>query len=212
MEIDCKALGCMECCKRYWISVFPKEEKKAAFLLEKTEKDFLEKHCLLQAQLYPAPQKSKNRLIIPLTRIPKKFHSKIKKETGFLPEFFLVLPTIVFKRNKKSCEFLNQKNGLCKIYSVRPEQCRLFPFISFTERPLKKQYPFCAFLQKKNPKKDFSASLKKQLKKTKEYFELVEKNGFRKTWAFFPKKGFLRLDTFFLGNISKKDFFILLGD
>ncbi|MBU0636265.1 YkgJ family cysteine cluster protein [Candidatus Micrarchaeota archaeon] len=210
MKIDCKALNCVNCCKHYWISFFPREAKKIALKLKKSEKSFLENDCLLQVQLFPAPSKSNKRLFIPTTNIPKKLQAKIKKELGFFPRSFLALPTIVFKRKSKACIFLNQL-GLCKIYAVRPGQCQLFPFISSDNRSLHEQYSFCSFLQAKKPTKKYSKQQKTQQQKTAAFFNSVEKKGFQNVWNFFPKKGFLRLESKMIGKISQKEFFRLFA-
>ncbi len=212
MQINCQSLGCMECCKRYWITVLPAEAKKIADVKKERFPAFLEKRCLLQVQLYPAEKKRENPLMISSNRVPKKFRKKIEKELNGFPPFFLALPTLVFKRFPNgSCEFLNQKNGLCTIYESRPEQCRLFPFIPWNNKPLYSLYPFCAFLQEKKPMGRYSNYGKKHYQKVAAYFRQVEKNGFRSVWKTVPASGILRLDQKTLGTISQKQFFSLLN-
>jgi Fe-S-cluster containining protein len=211
MQINCQEFGCMACCRHYWITVLPAEAGKIAESLGEKPFRFIEKRCLLQLQLYPFDKKTSNPLVIPSQRIPKKFLRKIGKELGFSPPFFLALPTIVFKRAKNgSCEFLNQKNGLCGIYENRPEQCKLFPFIPWNNKSLHSLYPFCAFLQGKKSSGRYSRYGKKHYQKVAAYFSRIEKNGFQSVWKTVPKKGILRLDQKTIGRISKKQFFSLL--
>ncbi len=211
MKINCVALGCMECCKRYWITVLPAEAKKIAASREQSFSGFVEKNCLLQLQLYPSDKKLDNPLVIPSNRIPKKFRKKIEKELNGFPPFFLALPTLVFKRDKNgSCKFLNQKNGLCTIYENRPAQCKLFPFIPWNNKPLHSLYAFCAFLQEKKPEERYSKFGKGHYKKVETYFRTVEKKGFQAVWKTVPASGILRLDQTLLGTVSQKQFFSLL--
>lgn len=212
MQINCAAYGCMECCKRYWISVLPSEAKKIAVSLHKDLPTFLQSHCLLQVQLYPTDKRVDNPLVIPSSQIPASFLSKIKEELRYLPPFFLALPTVVFKREKNgSCEFLNQQNGLCTIYENRPEQCRLFPFIPWNNKPLQSLYPFCAFLQDKKPQGRYANNGKAHFKKVEHYFRSVERNGFFLVWKTIPLAGILRLDIKLLGEISTDEFIGLVG-
>lgn len=202
----------MECCKRYWITVLPAEAKKIAASRKESVSGFVEKNCLLQLQLYPSDKKTGNPLVIPSNRVPKKFRKKIEKELNGFSPFFLALPTMVFKRAANgSCEFLNQQNGLCTIYESRPEQCQLFPFIPWNNKPLHSLYPFCAFLREKKPEGRYSDYGKAHYQKVAAYFNQVEKKGFLPVWKTVPKKGFLRLDQKPLGKISQKQFFSLLN-
>lgn len=212
MKIDCAALGCMECCKRYWITVLPAEAKKIAASRKERVPSFVENHCLLQLQLYPSEKKLVNPLVIPSDRIPKKFRKKIEKELNGFPPFFLALPTLVFKRAANgSCEFLNQKNGLCTIYESRPQQCRLFPFIPWNNKPLHSLYPFCTFLQSTKPEGRYSKYGKAHYQKVAAYFQQIEKKGFLAVWKTVPASGILRLDQKLLGTLSQKQFFSLLN-
>ena len=40
----------------------------------------------------------------------------------------------VFVNNSYDCIFLNSDNGRCKIYDVRPAQCRTFPFWDYYKK------------------------------------------------------------------------------
>lgn len=212
MHVNCVAYGCMECCKRYWITVLPSEANKIAGSLNEKPSDFLHAYCLFQVQLYPTDKKTENPLVISIDHIPLQFHAKIKEKLGSIPPFLLALPTIVFKREPNgACEFLNQKNGLCTIYEHRPGQCELFPFIPSNNKPLHVLYPFCAYLQDKKPNGRFAHYGKTQFKKTEKYFRNVEKKGFETVWKTIPEQGILRLDDHFLGRISKTELVQLLG-
>ena len=118
-----------------------------------------------------------------------------------MPPYFIVLASIAFRRGKNgTCIFLSK--NLCKIYSARPKQCALFPFISMDKKPLKKQYAFCKALS--------SGSLgkidKAQAKNVSAYFESVAKKAFEKIWPALPSSGVVCLENREFKKISKKEF------
>ncbi|MFH1641489.1 MAG: YkgJ family cysteine cluster protein [Nanoarchaeota archaeon] len=53
------------------------------------------------------------------------------KQAGFAEEFFLDydchINSFTLKSNDKGCVFLDQNK--CKIYSIRPKVCKLYPFV-----------------------------------------------------------------------------------
>lgn len=61
-------------------------------------------------------------------KLSKKDISAIKEEgyDGFM-EFDEHIKSSVLKRDDKGCVFLDKKT--CRIYSIRPEVCRLYPFV-----------------------------------------------------------------------------------
>lgn len=212
MKIDCQAYGCTECCRRYWIQVLPSEARKTAEALNETEKEFLENHCLLQIQLFPAPQGKKGGLIIPKENLPEQLLKKIKKElnSDSFPTFFLALPAIVLKREGTgACSFLDQK-GLCGIHSSRPKACQLFPFIPHQGKKLHELYPFCAYVMDKKPDGKYLNYGKSHFEKTADYFNEVEKKGFQAVWKAIPSNGIARLDEKLIGKISAKQFFEIM--
>ena len=204
MQINCAAYGCMACCKRYWITVLPREAKKTAVFLNEPLESFLQNHCRFQLQLFPSPKKVENPLLVPFQQIPKEFQEKIAAQLGKPFPYFLVLPTVVFNRKTNgSCEFLNEQNGLCGIYPVRPGPCQLFPFIPSNHLPLHELYPFCEFVQDKKPVGLYERNGKTQFKKTEAYFKKVEKKGFENVWKTIPANGIVRLESRVIGKISK---------
>ncbi|MDD5148041.1 MAG: YkgJ family cysteine cluster protein, partial [Candidatus ainarchaeum sp.] len=207
MKVDCIGLNCSECCRRYWITVLPAELKKQARLMHLSEKKFIEKYCVLHLNLFPVTVPGKS-LVVPSVFLPKKIASRLKRHFEPLPSHFIALPSIAFKRGKKgACIFLS--NNLCKIYSARPRQCALFPFISIEKTDLALEYPFCpALKQKRMPAKKLLE--KAQLLNVSRYFESVAKKGFEKVWPALPSKAVLCLENNFLCGISKKDFLKIL--
>jgi len=204
METNCIELGCDECCKRYWITLLPKEAKKISGLLKISEKKFMQKYCLLHLNLFPTEKKTG--MAVSSALIPKTIAKKAEKKLGKLPGFFILLPGIVLKRSEKG-ECISLSNKMCEIYSVRPEQCSLFPFISMDKKDLKQQYPFCRALEK-----GMKGSLDKpHLKNVNAYFAEIEKNGFESLWAFVPESGIVCIENKFLCRISKKDFLKISG-
>ncbi|MDD5163133.1 MAG: YkgJ family cysteine cluster protein [Candidatus ainarchaeum sp.] len=201
-------MACSECCRRYWITVLPKELEKQARLLRISEKNFIEKNCVLHLNLFPVEGPG-GPLVVSSVFLPKKIASKLKKHFEPLPSHFIVLPSIAFKRGKNgACIFLSK--NLCKIYRARPRQCELFPFISIEKIDLALEYSFCMALKHK-PKIPRVLLEKAQLLNVTKYFEAVEKNGFENIWGFLPKKGVACLENNFLCAISKKDFLELFN-
>lgn len=183
-------LSCGECCKRYWITVLPEESKKISKTLKKKEKDFLGKDCFLLIKLYP--KSVKGVLTFPTTFFPKRIVEEIKNEMIDVPQSFFIVPQVVLKREgteKKACAFLSEDNK-CKIYSSRPQPCKLFPFIAV--EGLRESYPFCELF--KVTYRDLSKESRNYFKKVKKYFDSVDKKGFSKIWKNPPKKGYLYLN------------------
>ncbi len=182
--MHCIETKCSECCKRYWITVLPAEAKAIAAKLGLGEAQFIKQKCALVAHLYARKEK-KDRLTVSSQMLPKKAVLFFEKNFGALPSFFLVLPCIALKRNAKGeCVFL--KGGRCTIHGFLPAICRLFPFISLSEKPLRELYPFCAALQEKEFEQATGSLNEKQRKKVNAYFNAVEKNGFLSQWKALP--------------------------
>ncbi|MBW2989430.1 YkgJ family cysteine cluster protein [Candidatus Woesearchaeota archaeon] len=62
--------------------------------------------------------------------IEKKGH----KKSSFV-EFDDIIKNPVLKRAEKGCLFLSKRKGMyfCTIYDIRPEVCRLYPFVDSEE-------------------------------------------------------------------------------
>jgi len=194
-------LSCAECCKRYWITVLPEESKKISKKLKKKESAFLEENCVLLVKVYP--KSVKGVLTFPTTFFPKRIVEEIKKELAELPQSFFVVPQVVLKREgteQKACNFLQEDNK-CFVYSVRPEPCKLFPFIAV--EGLRENYPFCGLF--KATYKDLSKESEKYFKKVKKYFAEIDKKGFTKKWKNPPKKGLLFLNETKIGEITLEE-------
>ncbi len=211
MHINCQALGCMECCKHYWISLFPSNAAQIAQSQGESLSQFLATHCLLDLQLFPAKRQSG--LSIPVSAFDPKTQVKISESFDSKPGFVLALPSVVLKRHENgACEFLNQQNGLCQIYSSRPGQCRVFPFVSMDSKPLHELYPFCAFLENEKPTQNpFQAEQDAQLQATANYFDSVEQRGFESVWKHFPEKGIIRIGSKVIAQISQEEFLHVLS-
>jgi len=177
--------ACQECCKQYNITLLPEEAKKIEKKLNLIEKEFIEKYCDLSIQFFPSFN-SKNPFVLHYLKLPKKFREKLKEKTNL--KYFFVLPNLALKKTKK-CVFLEK--GLCTIHEVKPEQCKLFPFISLKkETSFWKKYPFCNLLKQGfKPEKNFMEKSEKHYEKIKEYFEKVKENGFKSEWKNLPEKG-----------------------
>lgn len=202
-------LSCGECCKRYWITVLPEESKRISKKLKLSGKQFLENNCTFHVKIYP--KSVKGILTFPTTFFPQRIFNELRKEVGVVSESFFIVPQVVLKReqimDKKVCSFLKEDNA-CTIYKVRPEPCRLFPFIAV--EGIKEQYPFCELYQKtyKNLSKQSSA----YFKKVKSYFKKVNDLGFVGVWKSPPKTGSLYLADKYICEISLSELNLMLMD
>ncbi|MCX6800863.1 MAG: YkgJ family cysteine cluster protein [Candidatus Diapherotrites archaeon] len=211
MKLDKKkksriCLACGECCRRYWITILPEESKRISKFLKVSENDFLEKNCVLSVKVFP--KTVPGLLTCPSTFFPKKIYKSIEKKLGFSPQSFFVLPQIALKRNGKRCSFLLRGNS-CKIYSARPEVCKLFPFIVLPG--YRESYPFCGLYRLgeagcKNLKEN-----RKQFRTVQKYFKKIDKNGFEGVWKTPPKNGRLFLNEEAVGEISISDLNAILA-
>ncbi|MEK6958999.1 MAG: YkgJ family cysteine cluster protein [archaeon] len=195
-------LSCGECCKRYWITILPSESKAIAKTLKISEKDFLEKHCIFQAKLFP--KSTPGVLTYPSTFFPRRVYNMIRHEMPGVSESFFIVQQIVLKREeaggKKICNFLDSQN-YCAIYKVRPKPCDLFPFIAMPD--IRESYPFCGLFKKTF--KDTSKDSKKYYALIQAYFKQVDKKGLGGVWKNLPKKGLLFLGDKELGEISLEE-------
>ncbi len=193
---------CTECCKRYNITLLPKEAKRIQKKLNLKEEEFVRKYCSLSLQFFPS-LKSKNHFVFSKAKISEKIRKKLKEKSA--SNYFFLLPNISLKKSKK-CVFL--KNDLCEINSVKPEQCKLFPFISLKkETSFWKKYPFCLLLKQGfKPEKNFKEKSVKHYSNVKNYFESIKEKGFLLEWEEIPEKGFYFFKDENLGEITKKDF------
>ena len=146
-----------------------------------------------------------NPLMKSIEQFPEKLRKRLSKKTS--SKFFLVLPSIAFKRSGKKCAMLST-TGLCKIHAARPMQCKLFPLIGLKEKTsLKKAYSFCKGL-KGSERIDLRKN-QAHYKRVKAYFELVKNKGFKRAWKQWPSKGIVLLEGEKIAKISEREFFKL---
>lgn len=187
--------------------MLPAEVKRQARFLKLKEKDFIEKYCILHLQLFPTEYRE-NTLEVFNELVPKIISEKIKLHLGYLPNYFLILPILAFKRIKGKCIFFNGKNNSCRIYVARPKQCSFFPFISLKEEPdFLREYQFCKGLKSKGKMGKHQNLGEEHYKEIKKYFNSVKEKGFTKVWCFYPKKGIALYRDKKISDISTKEFF-----
>ncbi|MFH1663836.1 MAG: YkgJ family cysteine cluster protein [archaeon] len=194
--------ACQECCKRYNITLLPKEAEKIAKKLGLSKKEFIEKNCELMLQFFPSG-KTENFFAVKKQVVPEKILEKLEKHSD--SDYFFVLPNISLKK-KEHCVFL--ENGLCTIHEAKPMQCKLFPFISLKkETDFKKSYSFCALLKQGfKHEKDFQEKSQAHYENIKNYFDKIKKQGFNSIWKILPKKGNAFFEDKRLCELSKEDF------
>ena len=190
-------LSCGECCKRYSITLLPKEVPKIAKKLRLSQKKFLEENCELFVKIFP--KSTSGILTFPTAFFPKRIGEILSSDLSYLPPSFFILPQIALKRNQGICRFLN-KNNSCKIYKERPFPCKLFPFLVVPG--YREQYPFCELFRKTT--KDYTSTSKIYSKKIKHYFKQIDSKGFKKIWKCPPKQGKLFLNDMLVGGITLK--------
>ncbi len=208
MKIDCIGLGCDECCRRYWITLFPEGAKRIAEEIKGPLKKFIEKSCVLIAHIYPKHGKPDG-LTINSELLPRRLADFAGKEMQAVPPHFLVLPSLALKRNSSGeCVFLS--GGKCRIHSSAPAICKLFPFVALSKRPLKELYPFCKAVHGKAPESKTGELDKKQRARVNKYFDSVEEQGFTKLWKRLPTKAVVLLEGEKDLFISKREFLQLI--
>ncbi|MBN1940942.1 MAG: YkgJ family cysteine cluster protein [Candidatus Diapherotrites archaeon] len=208
MQLNCLKLHCSKCCQSYWISLLPAEAKKIAKALGLSERDFIERNCVLLAHLYPAQGQGKT-LLINAGLLPKKLALAAEKEPGFMTGHFLVLPFLALKRKADgSCIFL--AGGKCKVHGARPRICSLFPFVAVAKRPLKEVYPFCEALQQKGFENATGWLDESYRKRTSAYLDSVGRKGFQCIWPALPSKAVVLLGGEKQVNATKKEFLQLI--
>jgi len=208
MSESFKCARCAKCCQTYWITLLPEEAKGLSKFLKVSSEKFLKEDCVLFLQAFPMQKRDfSNPLVISRKKFSGKIGARLSRKSS--ANFFLCLPSIALRREKKNCIMLSKRLD-CKVHSKRPGQCRLFPLISLDSKTgLKKAYSFC-----KGLKGIESIDLRENLKhyrKVKAYFEGVKKKGFQKAWKQFPGKGVLLLGKEKICGISQKEFFRLFG-
>jgi Fe-S-cluster containining protein len=190
-------LSCGECCKRYSITILPKEVEEISKQLKISKKKFLEEYCELFVKIYP--KSTPGILTFSTTFFPKKVGIMINNILSYPPIGFFVVPQITLKRIDGICRFL-EKDNKCKIYSKRPIPCKLFPFLVVPG--YEEQYPFCELF--KVSSKDYSKQSRSFSKKITNYFKDVDEKTFLKIWKNPPQKGKLFLNEELMGEITLK--------
>ncbi|MDO8428408.1 MAG: YkgJ family cysteine cluster protein [Candidatus Diapherotrites archaeon] len=199
---DCKA----ECCKRYWITLVPEQAQKIANSLNLSLPEFIQKYTVLYLQLIPVPIPVQDPLFFSKNQFSEKIQINLEKNNS-LDQNFFALPLLALKRissedGKKSCVFL-KNNYECSIYSVRPTQCQLFPFVMpDSVENLKKIYPFCGLIEHVSAE---PLKISKHEQVVKNYFEQVKQKGFQKVWPALPEQGFCFVNGKELTEISQQD-------
>lgn len=188
-------LSCGECCRRYWITVLPKEAARIAKQLKQKIPDFLKERCIILVKLYPKTEKGL--LTHPSAFFPKEVIQHLQNSGNDVAVSYFIVPQVVLKRQDRACTFLG-KGNLCAIYEDRPKPCSLFPFIAVPG--FEENYPFCGLYHK--TWKDNARKSDAYFKKIKAYFRQVDTKGFTKLWGSPPKEGILMLGEKQVGILS----------
>ncbi len=230
---DFKCQRCGECCRRYFIVSMPEEITAQARLKAMGMREFLDTHCQLFLQVFPRPQagekaEAREKPIVHRNLLPKKIAHALEKAAGPLPDHFVVLPMVCFKREERTegngkdgvnggrnpegaCTFYTQDEkglGGCSIYACRPLECRLFPFISMEKNAdYSKLYPFCKGLRFRDEKLNYADLGFVHFRQTADYFRDVMERGFGAVWGQWPGRGVLLYKDRRLGEISEQEFF-----
>ncbi|MBI4210889.1 MAG: YkgJ family cysteine cluster protein [Candidatus Diapherotrites archaeon] len=205
---DFKCQRCGECCKRYYIISLPGEVSAQASLKGLEEGDFIARNMQLFLQLFPA-EHGGSRINVSSSLVPRKFLDMISGHAGHIPEFFLALPMLAFRRREDgSCTFYDSGNSGCTIYSERPLECRLFPFVS-DRKPddYSKLYPFCHGLRHKDSNKTYADLSFVHFRQVADYFGMVKEKGFSGVWNSWPNGGVCLFTDKLLGPITADEFF-----
>ncbi|HZX34757.1 MAG TPA: YkgJ family cysteine cluster protein [archaeon] len=210
LNFECQRCG--ECCKRYYIISLPNEVAAQAESRGLTVKEFKERHMQLFLQLFPYSNDD-SKPCISSALIPKRILEQITGRTGDVPEFFLALPMLVFKRREDgACTFYDNANSACTLYSTRPAECRMFPFISDKKvENYSKLYPFCEGLKHKSADRSYVDLSFLHFSVVSRYFGEVKEKGFSQIWGEWPNEGVCLYTDKLLGPIAEKEFFGAIG-
>jgi len=196
--LECNA----ECCRRWWIALLPEELERAVAFTGLERKRFVEEKCVLFAELFLLEGK-RSGIVVFSGLLPESIAGQVRDSFGFLPDFFLALPALAFKREAEKCVFLNESN-LCSIYPVRPRQCSLFPSLSFEGKPAE-LYGFCPLARSARGGID-----QEHFQRLTHYYSEVEARGFSALWSHLPWKAIVRVNGKEF-RVSREDFLGLLG-
>lgn len=178
---------CGECCKRYAISVLPKELSRQAKFFKLSEKEFITIYTRLLVQIVPFSS-GNHPLALHTNLIPKKVWSVLKKN-GFSSHYAMILPMVGFKK-KEYCVFFDPETFGCTMHIVKPAQCSLFPFTSAEDNvDYSKAYDFCELATISSPTKYTHALQAAQRREMKKYFDAVAAKGMLSVWKFLPSEG-----------------------
>lgn len=205
--LNFKCQRCGECCKRYFIISLPHEVCAQARLKGIPEKEFVETNMQLFLQLFPSGYRE-TKISVPSSMLPKRIADKLKEHLGVLPDFFITMPMLVFKRKDGgACTFFDEKNSGCTIYGERPLECRMFPFISDKKaEDYSKLYPFCHGLKAKDKMLEYVDLSRIHFREVFDYCAKIKENGFSSLWANWPQGGVVLFENKLLGDISEKEF------
>jgi len=206
LNFECQRCG--ECCKRYYIISLPKEVEAQARFKKLGREEFIQNHMQLFLQLFPS-EYNKEKIMVSSSLIPKKILEKIEGHLGKIPDFFIALPMLVFKRRENgACTFYDEKNSGCTIYGVRPAECRMFPFISDKKtEDYASLYPFCEGLKHTSSDRSYVDLSFIHFNEVSRYFSEVQEKGFSKIWGTWPKEGVCLFTDKLVGPINEKEFF-----
>ena len=199
-SVDCGA----KCCRKWWITLLPEELDLAAGEKRVPRKQFIEDYCVLFAELIPL-EEMKDGIVVFNELLPKSIAKEVESELGKVPDFFLALPFIAFRRVNENCVFLDEGSH-CSIYAARPKQCELFPALSHERgKTQKESYGFCALAGSEKSGLD-----EEHFNKTKHYFSEVEGRGFSRVLHNLPALGIIKIRSRVF-TVSRGDFLGLLG-
>ncbi len=177
-----------------------------------SKEEFTEKYMQLFLQFFPA-EYNKEKIMVSSSLIPKRILEKLEGHLGKIPDFFIALPMLVFKRKENgSCTFYDEKNSGCTIYGVRPTECRMFPFISDKKgENYAQQYPFCEGLKHESSDRSYVDLSFIHFGEVSKYFAQVQQKGFCKIWGKWPAQGVCLFTDKLVGEITEKEFFDSIG-
>ena len=210
LDFECQRCG--QCCKRYYIISMPSEVERQSKLKGLSREEFIEKHMQLFLQFFPS-EYNKEKIMVSSSLIPKRLLGKLEGHLGHIPDFFIALPMLVFRRRENgSSTFYDEGNSGCTIYPQRPAECRMFPFISDKKvDDYAKLYPFCKGLKHGSSDRSYVDLSHLHFAQVSEYFHKVQEKGFSQVWGIWPKNGVCLFTDKLVGSIGEKEFFDVIG-